>query len=49
NKEPVVDINTNKMQPELDLDNLENILSQEIVDRVLELFDNIPSTERIIT
>ncbi|CAG8484968.1 4777_t:CDS:2 [Racocetra persica] len=48
NKEPDDDINTNKMQLALDLDNLENILSQEFVDRVLELFDNIPSTERII-
>ncbi|CAG8697425.1 10085_t:CDS:2, partial [Racocetra fulgida] len=48
NSDMVDDINTNT-QPELDLNNLENILSQEFVDRILELFENIPSTERIIT
>ncbi|CAG8699915.1 10058_t:CDS:2, partial [Scutellospora calospora] len=37
------------IQQELNLNNLENILSQEFVDRILELFENIPSTERIMT
>ncbi|CAG8808005.1 6429_t:CDS:2, partial [Dentiscutata erythropus] len=49
NQEPDSDNQGPNHEIELDLDNLENVLSQEFIDRVLELFDNIQSTERVIT
>ncbi|CAG8617445.1 7384_t:CDS:2, partial [Racocetra persica] len=49
NSDTVDDINTNtntnETQPELDLNNT----FPRIVDRILEFFENIPSTERVIT
>ncbi|CAG8812801.1 2979_t:CDS:1, partial [Racocetra fulgida] len=43
------DSDINNTQQECDLNDMENILSQEFVDRILELFDNAPTTERTIT